>query len=510
MKGRHGIIGAVAIGAILVLIGCSKDPAPAGQAPAAGSAQGGAAAGAQGSGPGQGASPAAPGNGQAGQGNGQAGQGFGQGGPSGGGAARAGGRRFAVIPVQATMIQIGPLVTDNNTAGTIVPVTQSQVASQVAGVVSRTLHVAGDWVNSGDVVVQLDDSQLQLALQNAQAALQNAKINLAMGQQTSNESNPRLMSQLQSAQTAQAAAQKNYNSQKALYDLGGISASALDNAQSQLQAAQANVQAAQLALDQNNAAGTQTLAQLQLAVDQATVQLGMAQLNLKNAAIRAPFAGQIAAINVTPGGYVSQNTATFLLVSAARQINFSMPPVDAPNFPIGSIISFVYNGKTYPVRIVQQPSAPINGVVPMVAAAPPGLTAAYGTVGTVVYRETIATGALLPVSALQTRANINFVDLIVNNKTAEQPVTILAQSGDTAVVSGIDGGAQVVLNAPPGLVAGSSVQPVLAQTPASNGGQGAGAQSGQRTYGQAGGSRAAGGAAQGSASRGGASGQGGQ
>jgi multidrug resistance efflux pump len=167
-------------------------------------------------------------------------------------------------------VQIGPLATESDTAGSVSPVTQSAVASQVAGVVLRVVHLAGDWVKEGETVVQLDDSQLALAVQNASAALENAKINFAIGKDNASQSNPKLALQVQAAQSTLSSAQKNYDAQKALFDLGGTSASQLDNAKSQLQMAQANLEAAKTALDQNQKSDTQTLAQMKLAIDQAT------------------------------------------------------------------------------------------------------------------------------------------------------------------------------------------------------------------------------------------------
>jgi HlyD family secretion protein len=374
--------------------------------------------------------------------------------------AQAGGRRTAVIAVQAVTVASGPLVTDNDTAGTVVPVMQSQVAAQVSGVVAKVLRKPGDSVKEGAIVVQLDDAALRLAVRNAHAGLENARINLATGQQTASGSNPKLADQLRSAQESLSAAQKSYDSQKAQYDLGGISSSALDTARSQLDQAEANVEGAKLALDQNQQAGTQNLAQLSLAVDQASNQLSLAQLSLQNAAVRAPFAGQIAAVNVTPGMYVSLTTPTFLLVSADKQINFTEPPTDAPNFKVGDVVQFTYGGKSHPVKVIQTPSAPINGVVPMVASAPANLPVSYGTVGTITYRLTIGSGPQIPLAALQSRANLNFVFTIADGKAAETPATIIAEAGATAVVSGVQPGVQVIISPPPGLLPGSAVQVV--------------------------------------------------
>src|SRR5271169_6282535 len=208
-----------------------------------------------------------------------------------GNAKGAGAGRFGPVPVLAVTVKVGPLTAGNDTAATVTPVTQSTVASQVAGVVARVVHLAGDWVKEGEPVVVLSTSQLKLAEANAEAALENAKINYQVGQDNASKDSPKLTLQLQSAQSALDSAQKNYDSQKALLDIGGAPASAVDNAKSQLQQAQANLQSAQTALEQNKNSDVWTLQQLRLAINQAQLQLQTAQLNLHYASITAPFAG---------------------------------------------------------------------------------------------------------------------------------------------------------------------------------------------------------------------------
>ena len=123
-------------------------------------------------------------------------------------------------------------------------------------------------------------------------------------------------------------------------------------------------------------------------------------------------------------------------------------------------MTFNYLGKDYPIRISQAPSAPINGIVPMVAALPRSGTLQYGAVGTVAYSLNLANGALIPIAALQVNEDQNYVYAIEGGKVAARPITILAESGTTAAVSGIAEGTQVVLNPPPGLLPGSAVQAV--------------------------------------------------
>ncbi|HTX74085.1 MAG TPA: HlyD family efflux transporter periplasmic adaptor subunit [Rectinemataceae bacterium] len=374
-----------------------------------------------------------------------------------------GGRRQATVPVQATTVQVGLLSADRDTAGVVSPLTQSQVAAQVAGVVKNVAHLAGDWVQSGTLIVQLDDAQLKLSVANAQAALDNANINLSIGEDNANQANPKLALQVQSAQSALDSAQKNYDSQKALYALGGISASQLDSAASQLTAAQANLEGAKTALDQNQKSGDQTIAQLRLAVTQAENALQQAKLNLQYASIRAPFAGQIAAMNVQPGMYVGLNTPVFTLVSASRQIAFSVAPSDAPALPVGTKLTFEYGGKSYPIRVTQAPSAPINGVIPMVASALGPFNLPFGTIGNISYPVGVARGALVPIAALATLENQNYVFLVENGKAVIQNVSIIGEAGITAVVDGLAAGATVVVSPPPGLLQGTPVQVVVAQ-----------------------------------------------
>ena len=374
--------------------------------------------------------------------------------PAGGGAAR----RAANIPVQAAQVGFGPLTAVHESAGSVVPVTQSQVAVQVGGVVSRLLHQAGEWVAEGEAVVQLDDAQLRLAVGNAQAALETARINLAVAQDTASQSNPKLALQVQSAESTLSASQRSYDSQVALAKLGGASSSQVDSARGQLEQAKANLEAAKFALEQNGKADTQNIAQLRLAVDVTANQLRQAQVNLENASIKAPFAGQIAAVNVAPGMFVGQHTSAFLLVSQERQIAFGVPPIDAPSLPKGTVVRFTREGRGYDVRVRLAPSAPINGIVPMVAQAPQALTLTYGTVGTVSYSLELARGSLVPVAALQTNENQNFVYQIVQGAAAIRPITILAETGSSAAVTGIEAGSQVIINPPPGLLAGSAVR----------------------------------------------------
>lgn len=380
--------------------------------------------------------------------------------PSGGPGSAGGRRGPGSIPVQAVTVKHGPLSAVHNVAGSVVPVTQSDVAAQVSGVVKTVVHSAGDWVNGGETVIQLDDSQLQLAVQNAAVALKNAQINLTVGQQNTGFDTKKLQLQEQAAKSSLAAAQKNYDALESGYKQGNVAASDVDTAQSQLQQAEANYESAKTAVEQNKNAESQSIAQLKLAVQTAENQLAQAKLNLSDASITAPFAGQISVVHVTPGEFVGQNTPAFLLVSAAREVSFNVPPTDAPILTVGKSVTFQVGGGTYTARVNQTPSAPVNGVVPLTAVLVGSASLPFGTVGTVSYPVTLSTGTLVPLAALQNDGAQNYVFTILQGKAHVQPITILGETGSTAAVGQLTGGAEVIVNPPPGLLEGSEVSPV--------------------------------------------------
>ncbi len=375
------------------------------------------------------------------------------------------GRRAAATAVQASLARFGQLSADRDTAGVIAPVLQSQVAAGASGIVAKVLRQAGDWVATGDLVVQIDDATLKITEANAEASLESAKISLRSVQDSTSQSNVKLQLQVDSAQSAYDSAKRYYDSQKALFDLGGISASALDTAKGQLASAQAALEGAKIALDQNEkglaTTASQNVESLRVAVSTAENNLKQAKYNLQNAAIKAPFAGQIASVAATPGMYLGQNTSAFTIVSGERQVSFTIAPSDALAVSPGKALSFELGGKSYPIRVKQAPSLPVNGVVSLIASIAGASDLPFGTVGNVSYVVPLAKGALVPISALDTLDNRNYVFTVEAGKVVTKDVVVLASSGATVAITGIGEGTVVILSPPPGLIDGAAVAPTM-------------------------------------------------
>lgn len=332
------------------------------------------------------------------------------------------------IPVQTLRVQDGSLKSTHAASGTVVAVTESKVAAQVSGIVEQVTHLAGTWVAANDVVVTLDDSQFKLAVESAQSALQSAQVN-----------EQRTRAELDLAQLTLQRDQPLLKSQYIPQSKVDSDSTSVQSANGAWLAAKASVGQAQAALDQ-------------------------AQLNLDHTVVRAPFAGQIAAMNVTQGEFVGQNSPVFDLVSPDRQISFSVPPSDAAVLSPGAPVTFTVNGASYPARISRSPSAPVNGVVPMVGTFSPPVTLAYGLVGKVTYGVSTAQGSIVPVSAVQTTGDRDFVYIIDGGKAVAKTIQVISESGTDAAVSGLTPGDVLILNPPPGLIEGAPVQSVASHS----------------------------------------------
>jgi HlyD family secretion protein len=478
MMNRKSIaFAATTFAALLVFSGCAKKSADGAASGAANGAASGAASGARqaagaarsgaagGTGAANGARSAA-GAAQPGQQPQGAPAGGGGGGDFGpGGFGGFGARRGATTAVQATVVPAGLLKATRDTAGVVSPSLQSQIAAGVGGIVAKVLKQPGDMVSAGEAVVQLDDTTLRLSLANSEAALETAKLNLQTTVDGASQSGERLSLQVDSAQAGYDSAKRFYDSQKALFDLGGISASALDDARGKLASAQANLESAKLTLDQNqrgiSSSPNQNVEALKIAVRTAENNLKQARINLENASIDAPFAGQISALAATPGMFLGQNSAAFTLVGPERQVAFSITPSDAPDLRQGSRLAFEAASRTYPIIVRQSPSVPVNGMISLAASIEGGGSLPFGTVGKVSYVVPLARGAFVPIGSIGTLENRNYLFAVEEGKVVTKTVKVLASVGAVAAVEGIDAGTIVILSPPPGLVDGQPVQATM-------------------------------------------------
>jgi len=175
--------------------------------------------------------------------------------------------------------------------GEIKALEESDVAPKVTATIIGVNYDIGDYVEAGDVLAVLDDTDYRLAYNQSLAAYNSA---LSGFNQVKNQ----LETAISAAQIEYNSAYDNYNRQKVLFDAGGISKVAFESAEVRLKNAELNLNSAKS--NYNSSVGS-SQASSQSSVDAAKAALDIATNNLNNTKIVSPISGYIASKNGNVG-----------------------------------------------------------------------------------------------------------------------------------------------------------------------------------------------------------------
>lgn len=153
-------------------------------------------------------------------------------------------------------------------SGTLSPWRSTQLSSQTGGEIREVTVRPGDPVAAGDLLVQIDTENLLLELDQAKSNVAATRAQLGL-------------------------AEVQLGRVRALVDRGVTTSSSLDEAQS-------------------------TVTQLTASLGALEDQVAGAELRLRNATVRAPFAGIVSSRKVEPGQYVGIGTALIGIVDLSR------------------------------------------------------------------------------------------------------------------------------------------------------------------------------------------------
>lgn len=185
--------------------------------------------------------------------------------------------------------------------GTIEPVTSVDVGTQVSGIVSKLYVDYNSVVKAGQVIAELDKSNLISELNSAKANLSSAKANLAS-----------LESELKYQK-------ENYQRQKSLHEKGLISDDAYD------QAYKSYVQAQQSVSQQRQSVAAQK------------ESVTRAQTNLSYATITSPIDGIVLSKEVEEGQTVASSFSTPTLFKIAKDLTDMRVIADVDEADIGNV-----------------------------------------------------------------------------------------------------------------------------------------------------------------------------
>ena len=227
----------------------------------------------------------------------------------------------------------------------------STVAAQSLGRAETVRVEIGQFVNTGQNLVELDRTGLQANVARARAELSSAEAQLKKLQAGPRKSEiARALALVREAEANVGMCQAEHDRVTSVDRPGVISPRDLDNARFALSAAEATLKAAELS-HQLLLEGTRDediLAQ-QSAVLAAEAVLQRCQDDLNNATIKAPFDGYVQSRLVEKGEVVQPGQPVVELVENQLQVHIALPPQVANKLAAGSVTASVrIDGQEFP------------------------------------------------------------------------------------------------------------------------------------------------------------------
>lgn len=359
--------------------------------------------------------------------------------------------------------------------GNVAPARDVTLASKVPGTVLWTVGGMGTKVEAGDAIVRLDDTELQLAYeqskaQHAAAAAQLARLEAG----AAGEEIAQVESAVEQARVGLERIAAVLDKQERLYEQGIISEEAILGVRTEHDVARLQFESAQqqLALvkrgatqEERNAARAQ--------VEQANVAVKLAEQQLQDTTITAPFAGMLASRPVqvgtmigggTPvGGIVDIDTVIIEANVGERDVN-GLRVGQTVNITVDALSGFAVEGvveSVAPVADQQSRSFPVRFAVDNADhRLKPGMVARVevrlgdGSSATIGTGGSAATGSdlIIPESAVMSRGGRSIVLAVHSDSSGRHVVqerqvrTGERSDGLVIVRSGLAAGDAVILN----------------------------------------------------------------
>ncbi len=368
--------------------------------------------------------------------------------------------------LQTATVQRGTLVATVNAAGNVSAPESAALNFQTSGRVAQVNVQVGDTVKQGQVLMTLDTSDLQLALQSAQANLANAQANLDSAKSKDSTNFQQIAAAKATLDKSAAALQQA----QAAYDrIGGASNPSIGMTQQSVALQQASDDYKSALANYNiTVAGINdtALRAAQAQVDSAQIAVEQAQSNIDKAKIVAPFDGVVSALNVNVGDMAgsssggasggASNPPVTVTNLSNLEVQVTVAEVDFPKIKVGETAQLTLDalpGKTYNAKVVKVD--PVGTITQGVVNYPvtvqitdadtsidPGMTANLNVV--VDQRTNVL---MIPARAVRTQGTQKIVTVLYKGQTIQDPVTTgLTNDQNVEITSGLQEGDVVVLN----------------------------------------------------------------
>jgi HlyD family secretion protein len=292
------------------------------------------------------------------------------------------------IGYQTVMVTRGAIQASITATGTLNPVVDVLVGSQVSGNIKALYADFNSKVTQGQLVAEIDPQIFQAQVNQAQAAVNAAHAAVLTAQAQLQKARSALAGAMAAEKSAEAVkakdratalnAQHQFQRQNGLFQAGIVSRQDLDAAKAAQDAATAQVAAdrAQQEAARQNVVSAQAdirVAEAQLASaraqqSQAQSALDQARVNLGHTRITAPVTGTVIARNVSVGQTVAASFQAPTIFEIAQdltkmQVDTNVDESDVAHVAVGQAATFTvdaYPGETFHGRVTAVRKAPIN------------------------------------------------------------------------------------------------------------------------------------------------------
>jgi multidrug efflux pump subunit AcrA (membrane-fusion protein) len=335
-----------------------------------------------------------------------------------------------------------------------------RVGARISGKVTRLYANVGAVVKKGQVIAELDKSDLEAVVSQKQAELEIAQAKLSTITSLSPIEIQKAESEVQQWQTTAELDKKELNRQEKLLKEGIASQQALDLAKEKLNVSEAQLTSARHAYQIATVKYQEDKASSAVEIERASAALESARIQLSYATIDAPISGVIASVSTQEGETVAAglNAPTFVtIIDLDRlQVDAYVDEVDIGKIKPGQVASFTVD--TYPDREFQgkveavYPEAVIQDnvvnydVVVKVDGVYSGMLRPEMTANVSIFAETKKDVVAIPIQALKRDSGKTFVYLEGSNGPEKQEVkTGWTDSQWIEILSGLREGQTVLI-----------------------------------------------------------------
>jgi HlyD family secretion protein len=365
------------------------------------------------------------------------------------------------------------LKTTITAAGAVRPVKTVNISPKTPGRLARLLVEQGDRVVKGQVIAEMDRSDLEGRLQEVEGTIAQAKARLdRLKEGTRTEQVGQAQARLESLNVGLSLSQSRYKRNQGLFETGAISQDSLDAARVAYEQAQAQVRESAKNLEElKRGPRRQEISEAQAQVQQAQGQRTVIQSQLNDTSLRAPFAGVVTQRYATEGAIVTPTTTASTTASATSSsiVTLAGPLevlADVPEAEIGAVIpeqkvevrSEAFPERVFPgvVRLISPEAVVVQNVTSFqvrVRLLPQDKLRSGMNVTALFVGKSIPSALAVPTVAIvtgkgQTGVLVPGPEL---DKPKFVPVTIGPTSGqETQIIQGVTEGQKVYLDLPKG------------------------------------------------------------